>query len=213
MKKVSSLPNHYDSIEDLSLYRWDKFTQTKDNNWFLVDYNGRQTKLEPEILKEVENSLIDQYFKAVDDRSFSNKMQKWGKIDWLKAKYQICNVLLDNLYNSVISETNEYSSEQRFLYINELKKWRLNFPILNSVYDDLALINEYKSALEGLKTEIAIINKELISDAKEDSNSLIKQLQIATISLGYSYRLDPKQISVAEWIEICKLVQDKAKNN
>lgn len=213
MNKISELPNHYASIDDLTLYRWYKYTQTKDNNWFLIDYDGRQTKLDSEDLKAVENDLVDQYFKAIDDRSFASKMKKWGKIDWLKRKYESCHLLLDSLRTIVAMPTNYIQSERRLLYILELKKWRLNFPLLNTVYDDIVLINEYKQALEGITTEIALLGKELIKEGKEESASLSKQLQIATIALSYPYRLNPKEITLSEWIEICKLVDEKAKNN
>lgn len=213
MNKISELPNHYASIEDLTLYRWDKYTQTKDNNWFLIDYDGRQTKLDSEDLKAVENDLVDQYFKAIDDRSFANKMKKWGKIDWLKRKYESCHLLLDSLRTIVAMPANNIQSERRLLYILELKKWRLNFPLLNTIYDDIILINEYKQTLEGITTEIALLGKELIKEGKEESASLSKQLQIATIALSYPYRLNPKEITLSEWIEICKLVEEKAKNN
>lgn len=213
MNKVSELPNHYASIEDLSLYRWDKYTQTKDNNWFLVDYDGRQTKLDESVLKEVENKLIDQYFKAIDDRGFSLKMQKWSKMDWLKSKYDTCNLLLSELNFTIQQDAHEYFIERRLVYINELKKWGLKFTVLNSVYDDSILIRDYTAALEGIKTQIALISNELQIDGKKEHASLIKQLKIAELGLGYSYRLDAKQISVAEWIEICKLLDEKAKKN
>jgi len=93
MKKVNSLPNHYATIDYLTLYRWDKYTQTKDNNWFLVDYDGRQKKISCPELGKVEESIQDQYFKAIDDRSFSMKIQKWAKIDALKSKYKIVDSL------------------------------------------------------------------------------------------------------------------------
>jgi hypothetical protein len=213
MNKISELPNHYASIEDLTLYRWDKYTQTKDNNWFLIDYDGRQTKLDSEDLKAVENDLVDQYFKAVDDRSFSSKMQKWARIDWLKRKYETCHMLLNGLTTILGFPVNEETSELRLKYVLELKKWRLNIPVLNTVYDDIILINDFKQALEGITTEIALLGKELIKEGKEESASLSKQLQIATIALSYPYRLNPKEITVMEWIEICKLVEEKAKNN
>lgn len=213
MKKVSELPNHYDSIEDLTLYRWDKYRQTKDNNWFLIDYDGRQKKIDLEDLKLVENSLVDQYFKAVDDRSFSLKMQKWGKVDFLKRKFETCHLLLDGLNTILGFPVNEETSEMRLKYVLELKKWRLNIPVMNTFYDDIILINEFRSALQGIATEIALISKELIEEGKKDSVGLMKQLQIATIALSYPYRLNPKEITVSEWIEICKLVEEKAKQN
>lgn len=220
MKKVSNLPNHFATIEDLSLYRWDRYTSTKDNNWFLVDYDGRQEKIDCNELTEVEKSIQDQYFKAVDDRSFSLKMQKWSKIDWLKSKHSTCNFLLDELSMTIQLEMDinakehlSYLTERRFKLVAELKKWGLKFPIMNSLKADLLLIQDFRNVLKGIVTEIAIIANELKDDGKKEHKSLVKQLQIATLGLGYAYRLDAKQISLAEWIEICKLLEEKAKQN
>lgn len=216
MKKVSNLPSHYASIEDLTLYRWDKYTSTKDNNWFLVDYDGRQKKIECKELTDVENSLQDQYFKAVEDRGFSLKMQKWGKIDWLKTKFMTCNFLLDELGVTVGIESKQhavYLAERRYNIIQQLKKWGLKFPDMNSAMEDILLINEYRTVLDGIKTQIAILSSELKDDGKKQTQSLHKQLQIATIGLQYPYRLDSKIISVAEWIEICKMLEERSKNN
>jgi len=211
MKKLTSLPNHFATIEDLTLYRWDKYTSTKDNNWFLVYYDGRQKKLSPYVLKEVENSLIEQYFKAVGDRSFELKIQKWAKIDSLKTKYQVVGSLLTCMWMGFGNDVKE--QEQRFLIIAELKKWGFKFPELNNVESDRQLIIDYRKALEGISTQIAIISNELQDDGKKESQSLTKQLQIATIGLQYPYRLNPKEITVLEWIEICKLLNEKAKLN
>lgn len=35
---------YYDSIETLPLYNFDKYRNTKDLNWFIEGYDGRQTK-------------------------------------------------------------------------------------------------------------------------------------------------------------------------
>jgi len=220
MKKVYSLPNHFATIEDLSLYRWDRYTSTKDNNWFLVDYDGRQEKIDCEELIEVEKSIQDQYFKAIDDRSFSVKMQKWSRIDWLRTKHSTCNFLLDELSITIhlaldanAKEHLSYLMERRWKITAELKKWGLKFPELNNYSEDLFLILDFRTVLKGIVTEIAIIAEELKEDGKKERTSLIKQLQIATLGLGYSYRLDAKILSLAEWVEICKLLEEKAKQN
>lgn len=220
MKKTTELPSHYSSIEELILYRWDKYTTTKDNNWFLIDYDGRQSRIDSEELKSLENKLIDQYFKAIDDRSFSNKIQKWSRIDWLRTKYSTCHFLLNELKMTIQLELDpqakeylKYLTERRYNIISELKKWNLKFPEINDIHSDLALINSYKIVLEGIKTEIGILSNELQQDGKKEHQSLIKQLQIATLGLGYGYRLNAKELTVVEWIEICKLLEEKAKNN
>lgn len=213
MKKISELPNHYSSIEDLTLYRWDKYTSTKDNNWFLVDYDGRQPKINNPALIEVEKVLQDQYFKAIDDRTFSEKMQKWSKMDWLKRKYDTCNMLLSELNFTIQQDPIDYFVQRRLLYINKLKEFGLKFPIINSVYDDYILIRDYTTSLEGIKTQIGILSNELQEDGKKEHVALLKQLRIVEIGLGYSYRLDPKKITVSEWIEELKLLEEKAKKN
>jgi len=38
-------------------------------------------------------------------------------------------------------------------------------------------------------------------------------MRMVEIGLGYHYRLDPKAISVLEWIYECKLLEEKAKQN
>jgi len=210
MKKVNSLPNHYATIDHLTLYRWDKYTQTKDNNWFLVDYDGRQKKISCPELDKVEESIQDQYFKAIDDRSFSLKIQKWAKIDALKSKYKIVDSLLQFMWMGFGSSMKE--QEQRFLIIKELKKWGFKFPELNSAIADRDLIIQYRTSLEGIRTQIGLLSNELKDDGKKEQKNLYKQIAIAKMALQ-GYEIDPRKMVLSEWIEICKMVQERAKKN
>lgn len=209
MTKVSSLPNHYSCLEDLTLYRWDKYVQTKDNNWFLVDYDGREKKLICDELKEVESKLVDDYFTLIDDHGFSMKMHKWAKIDSLRTKYHVVGILLDRFEE--IIETND--AEYRYKYILALAKWGFKIEQIQSYVEDFNRVQELKQALQGIATQIGILSNELQEEGKKETRSLAKQLQIATIGLNYPYRLDAKVISVVEWIEILKLLEEKSKLN
>lgn len=210
MKKVKSIPNHYATIDHLTLYRWDKYTQTKDNNWFLVDYDGRQTKIECDELNKVEESLQDQYFKAVDDRSFSNKLQKWAKMAWLQRKYETVDALLWVMWQGFGNDKTE--QEQRYLIIQQLKSWGFRFPELNSSIADRDLIIQFRTVLEGVKTQIGLLSNELKEDGRKEQSNLYKQISIAKLALP-GYEINPRIMVVAEWIEVCKLVQEKAKQN
>jgi len=210
MIKVSELPNHYSNLDDLTLYRWDKYVQTKDNNWFLVDYDGRQPKIEHAELNTVEESLQDQYFKAVDDRSFSLKLQKWAKIGWLQRKYNTVDTLLWVMWQGFGNDKTEM--EQRYLIIQQLKSWGFRFPELNSVVADRDLIIQFRSVLEGIKTQIGMLSNELKEDGIKERSNLYKQISIAKMALP-GYEINPRIMVVAEWIEVCKLVQEKAKQN
>ena len=94
-----------------------------------------------------------------------------------------------------------------------MKRWGFKVPEINSLQSDLTLLFQYRTALEGIKTQIAIISEEIKDDSLKESTPLLKQLRIVEIRLGYSYRLDPKKITLAEWIEELKLLEEKSKQN
>ena len=210
MKKVESLPNHYSNIDNLTLYRWDRYVNTKDNNWFLVDYDGRQKKISADELDKLEESIQDQYFTAIDDRSFSLKIQKWAKIGYLRQKYDVVDALLNRMWSGFGDDLQQ--QEVRFLIIKELRLWGFKFPELNSVVDDRELIINFRKSLEGIKTQIAIISNELVDDGKKESKNLYAQIVIAKSSLP-NYEMNPRVMVLSEWIEICKIIQEIAKKN
>lgn len=210
MKKVNLLPNHYSTIDHLTLYRWDRYVNTKDNNWFLVDYDGRQKKISSNELDKLEESIQDQYFTAIDDRSFSLKIQKWAKIGCLRQKYDVVDVLLNRMLLGFGDDLQQ--QEVRFLIIKELRSWGFKFPELNPVVDDRELIINFRKSLEGIKTQIAIISNELVDDGKKESKNLYAQIVIAKSSLP-NYEMNPRIMVLSEWIEICKIIQEKAKQN
>jgi len=200
---------YYDSIETLPLYNFDKYRNTKDLNWFIEGYDGRQTKQSSDQLHEIEKVILDEYFKAIDDRSFTNRLQKWGEIEVLKTKYNSIKLII----NRMILSFDFDKMETRLLFIKELAKHGYKMPEVNTIQGDLIELERLNTACEGIKTKIALIDIELNKNAKTESVSLAKQLQIATIGLQYPYRLNPKEITVSEWIEICKLLEEKAKQN
>jgi hypothetical protein len=200
---------YYQSIETLPLYNFDKYRNTRDLNWFLIGYDGRQTKQSNTSLEALEKVILDEYFKAIDDRSFTNRLQKWAEIEVLKTKYFVVKSLINRMWLGFGNN----QMELRLLFVKELASHGFRMPEINSLDGDKFELNRLNTGCEGIKTKIALIEMELNKDAKVENTSLAKQLQIATIGLQYPYRLDAKTISVLEWIEICKLLDEKVKQN
>jgi len=200
---------YYNSIEILPLYNFDKYRTTSDMNWFIIGYDGRQKKESINTLQPIEKLILDEYFKAIDDRSFTNRLQKMGEIDALKLKYYVVKSLLNRMWLGFSND----QMETRLLFIKELSKHGFKMPEINSLDGDAFELQILNTACEGLKTRISLIEIELKKDEKGVSVSLTKQLQIATIGLQYPYRLNPKEITVSEWIEITKLLEEKSKQN
>jgi len=195
----------YDNIETLPLYNWDKYLSTKDTNWFRNDFDGRQSKHDP-FLKE-EESILEEYFTAINDRSFTIKLQKWAKINNLMTKYNVVNALLDRFAMGFA----DIQLEMRLEFVKQLKLHGFKMSEVNTTDGDIEDIIRIRQEVQGIKTKIKLLEGELKEDGRKESVSLQRQLQIATIGLGYPYRLNPKEISVAEWIEICKMLEEQNK--
>jgi len=195
----------YDNIETLPLYNWDKYLSTKDTNWFRNDFDGRQSKRDP-FLKE-EESILEEYFTAINDRSFTIKLQKWAKINNLMTKYNVVNALLDRFSMGFA----DIQLEMRLQFVKQLKLHGFKMSEVNTPDGDVEDIIRIRQEVQGIKTKIKLLEGELKDDGRKESVSLQRQLQIATVGLSYPYRLNPKEISVAEWIEICKMLEEQNK--
>jgi len=202
-------PQYYDTIETLPLYNFDKYRTATDLNWFVVGYDGRQTKLKSELLQPIEKVILDEYFKAIDDRSFTNRLQKWCEIETLKLKYHVVKSLINRMWLGF----GDKEMETRLIFVRELARHGFKMSEINTVDGDAVELQRLNTGCEGIKTRISLIEIELKKDATIESVSLAKQLQIATIGLQYPYRLNPKEITLLEWIEISKLLEEKAKQN
>lgn len=200
---------YYETIETLPLYNFDKYRNTRDLNWFIIGYDGRQTKQNNEQLQAIEKVILDEYFKAIDDRSFTNRLQKWAEIEILKTKYFVVKSLINRMWLGFGNN----QMELRLLFVKELAKHGFKMSEINTIDGDAVELARLNTGCEGIKTKISLIELELNKDAKVETTSLSKQLQIATIGLQYPYRLDAKIITVSEWIEICKLLEEKSKQN
>jgi len=198
---------YYDSIEILPLYNFDKYRSTKDLNWFIVGYDGRQKKLNNEKLKEIETSIIDQYFKAVNDLSFLSRLKKWAEIEALNTKYFIVKSLVKRLWLGFA----DGQMDRRISMIRELKVHGFIMQEINTLEGDKESLILINNGADGIKTQIHILEKELLVQGKKESVSLAKEMQIVTIGLGYPHPLDAKKISLLTWIELTKLLEENSK--
>jgi hypothetical protein len=197
----------YQSIDELPIYNFDRFLATQDNNWLLKNYDGRAKRIDigtPEI------EIMEQYYNALQDRSFELKLQKWAKIDNLIAKYKAVAEIIFIMYAGF--EPTKLGQELRFALIQELKAWRYKMPEINSVVGDIENLNRISSELQGIKNQIAILQNELKDDGKKENISLYKQLAIIQMGLEIA-PINPRKVVVAQWIEYVKIMQEKAKQN
>jgi hypothetical protein len=204
---------YYESIEVLPLYNWDKYTTTRNNNWLIVDFNDKQPKTSNDDLTALESKLQEEYFKAVDDRTFVKKLQKWAKIDNLRTRYNVIAMLCQRMWLGF----GDMQMELRQQYIEIINKFGFNMPLINTVEGDAEEIALITNSAQNIKTQIEMLESELKTEEKKQTYSLNKQMVLVSLGLGLAYKIDAKQTTVSEWIELTKLLEEKnaqqAKNN
>ena len=198
----------YQSIDELPLYNFDRFLATQNDNWFIDGFDGRQKIVK---IESPEAKIMDEYYKAIDDKAFANKLQKWAKIDNLITKFKVVTSILEIMYKGF---ADTYAQQQmRFDLIQELAKWRYKMPTINTPLGDVEALNKIANDLKGIENQIAILKHELKDDSKQEQVKLFKQIAIVQMGLQLTFKIDPKTTVVSEWIEYVKLLQEKAKQN
>lgn len=197
------------NFDDLTLYKWDRFLSTNDANWFRTDFDGRQTKINTDELNKRKDVILDDYIKALNDQSFTNKLKTWAKIDVLRTKYNTVSVLLERMWLGFATG----QMDLRGAFINHLNKWGFKFNMISTLDEDKELIIKYRNALEGIKTQITILEQEVQQESRTETDNLHKQLVIVSMGLQLGYQLNSRTLLLIEWIEMCKLLQEKSKQN
>lgn len=201
----------YNTIHTLPLFNFDRYLATKDVNWFLIDYDGRQKRKESDQLNKLESEIMEEYYVELDDKQFEAKIKKWAKIDDLQLKYNTINsVIVGFAYGF---QNTIQGQELRMKYIELLAKYRIKIPIMNSPSGDNEELLKVKSQLENIRTQIKMIQDELQVDGKAQKHNLYKQLRIVSLALGQKDVANPKEITVAQWIADCKLAKEISEQN
>lgn len=199
---------YYDSIENLLLYNFDQYRKTNDVNWFRLDFDGRQPKEDSKELKDIAKKIIDEYFVRINDREFENKLKKWAKIDNLSLIYNTRVALINRFWHGFGDDM-----VTRLIFIQDLAKHGYKMPEINTDEGDKEYLIKFRTACEGIKTQIEILNNELKEDGAKETRSLHKQLLIVGNGLGLNYKINPRETTVLEWVEMTELLKEKSNNN
>ena len=199
----------YTSIETLLLYNWDRYLATKDNNWFIIGYDGRKTKIQSVVLTQLEATIQDEYVKEINDNDFTKKLQKWAKIDNLTTKYNYISSVLQTMWLGFADN----EMELRLKYVEMLGKWGFTMSKVNTIDGDAVELTRINQELQGVKTQIKMLQDELQVDGVQENKSLGLQLKIMTKALGFTVGLNAKELTVKEWVELGKELVTLSKKN
>jgi len=203
---------HYTSIDNLKLWNFDMISQTGDKSYLVKKRAGKKTREYPiqlpkivdERLTEVYQNIADEYLNAIgefDDRKVQMEIER--EILQLRTEYM-------TIRNCVFSLKLKYDPEiayvlEEFGYsIDENQEMEPQFERI--MHQASNLITQYSIEEKNLEFE-----KEKLSNTNGEKKSSIYD---SLIILGkfQGYRLDPKKITVSEYLGIRKSLADANKN-
>ena len=187
------MEGYYNSIEILPVFNWDKYIKSHNNNWLIKGFDGRQPIKKSDELVLIEKDIQDQYFLEIDDRAVTMRLQKMAKIDNIIAKY---NIIITLLNRCKLGFRNDETKKE---YHKKLASFGFRF----KTESEAELLEMYQMA-NGLKTQIVIIESELVEPKKGKAKGLMFQLKMLEKRHGFTVALNPKKLTVKDFIELCK---------
>jgi hypothetical protein len=199
---------YFETLQTLPKYNWDKYMETQNKNWFVVGYDQAKKEISNKKLDELAEHLQEEYFKIAGGEHFVEKLQKHSKRDFLVFKYNTIIAIINLLIVAVRGE----DMKLRFSLIKKLEKFNLGIPIINTTDGDIQEIERIQNLSSGFITQIQMIDDELKENISNDKMSTNKELILVGTGLELGYQLDPKQISIAYWVELVNILKEKTEN-
>ena len=198
----------YRSIEELPLYNFNKIEVTGDLMWLYKDFNGRKPKLDVTDLSDVYESIFEEYFTAIGDRSLINRLQKMARKNNLEMKHDIVLGLIIRFMQGF--EPTEDGQKMRFSFIETLEKWGYKIKKIGNFESDLKECETILNKLKSVKIQIALLQNELKQEDRRKTLSLEKQMILVSQNLQLAYVINPKKISTKYWCELLNILKEQS---
>ena len=172
----------------MPLYNYFKYSETNDPKWFTkehVDFKGIE-----KVIEDFYNDYID-YSK---NQSIQNRFSNIFEIMRLENKYKSVISICQGIYNFNTKLDKSYLDE----LVTLLEKWNYKIDKSKDLFIQLELILK---RIKGIKTRIEILRDKLKTEGNKEVQSITLQLLNIERGLDLKYRLDPKKISVKDFID------------
>lgn len=178
----------YDKCENMPLYDFQMYLKTNDLRYFTKEFKHHKS------LNDVMNAFFAEYLELTKNQKVVQRFGLMFKIMRLTAKYNTVMLLLKTLYNFPKNGNITHFEE----LIHQLDKWNYRIDRSKDVFEQLEKIS---NRVQGIKTQLDLLNDELKEDDKGEATTIESQLISVSRCLDLGYRLNPKEITVLEWHE------------
>ena len=186
--KNSLKPTLYNSCELMPLYNFFKYTETNDTKYFTKEH------VEVENIALTIEQFYNDYIEYSKNQSIQNRFSTMFEIMRLENKYKSVYSICQAIYN--------FNPKLDKAYLDSLIELlnALNYKI-DSKKELFSQLETILKRIKGIKTRIELLTDKIKTEGVKEVQSINIQLLNIERGLDLKYRLDPKEISVKDFID------------
>jgi hypothetical protein len=181
----------YDKCENLPLWNFQKYLETNDVKYFAKEHKEHKD------LPDIITAFFGEYLELTKNQKIIIRFERAHKIMRLTIKYNTVSLILKTLYNYNKGLDFEIFKQ----LVEELQKWNYKIDKNKDIFEQLEKIY---NRIQGIKTQIEVLEDELKDEDVVESSSIDGQLISVSRCLDLKYQLNAKEITVLQWIEYQK---------
>ena len=208
---VKRKPEYYLQAKDMLLWNYLQYLETSDLRYF-SDYHNKNNVKEPriDILEQSMTAIYGEILEITKRFEVLEKFRKTHKILKNKVKY---NAVMD-LIKSIYEFDNNLGREILLEKVEMIRRWGYKITTEKDLFDQL---DKIAKGLQAIKTEVEVLESELIKENKTEKVSFEKERLSVEMGLELKIPIDPMKDSVERWfillVELEKKVEYLSKKN
>ena len=208
---VKRKPEYYLQAKDMLLWNYLQYLETNDLRYF-SDYHNKKNVKEPRIdlLEQSMTTIYGEILEITKRFEVLEKFRKTHKILKNKVKY---NAVMD-LIKSIYEYDNNLGREILLEKVEMIRRWGYKISQDKDLFDQL---DKIAKGLQAIKTEVEVLESELIKENKTEKVSFEKERLSIEMGLELKIPIDPMKDSVERWfillVELEKKVEYLSKKN
>ena len=208
---VKRKPEYYIQAKDMLLWNYLQYLETNDLRYF-SNYHNKKNVKEPRIdlLEQSMTAIYGEILEITKRFEVLEKFRKTHKILKNKVKY---NVVMD-LIKSIYEFDNNLGREILLEKVEMIRRWGYKISQDKDLFDQL---DKIAKGLQAIKTEVEVLESELIKENKTEKVSFEKERLSIEMGLELKIPIDPMKDSVERWfillVELEKKVEYLSKKN
>lgn len=177
------------TCREMILENYIEYLANRDLRWFTKEFIDHP---------DAEKAMTDFYgdlLSRTGNTEIAARFAKIHKILKLSRKYEAVTLLI----SAVRSYVPELGAEHLEKLVQNIEA---NHYRIDRDRELFSQIDRISNRIQGILTEVALIEAYLEKDDKKEEISIREQLINVARILDLKYRLDPKEMNVAEWLEL-----------